>query len=135
MSNCIYCKTGDHIELSGELHNMASMMPGISANNERMSSKLNINSKRVEFNDFMGLFKNKVKERKENETNGKHPLKSIIRDVYDKYHPELSINLDEFIFNKLSNAPAIEESSVSSAFVLLLIANFPLEKPFQPFSF
>jgi len=93
--------SGDAIKLSGELKNITSIVPEISGNKDRMSSKFNIYSNKVRYSDFMALFKNIDTENKEKNTNQKHALKSVVKDFYHKYQPELSINIDEFLFNKL----------------------------------
>ncbi len=93
--------SGDKIKLFGELKNITSIVPEISANNESMSSNLNIYSNKVRFSDFMNLFDNVVTEKKEIKANRNLALKSVVKDFYIKYQPELSINIDEFIFNKL----------------------------------
>jgi len=93
--------SGDTIKLFGELKNITSIVPEISANHERMSSKLNIYSNKLRYSDFMDLFDNVDTEKKEKNTNRNLALKSVVKDFYNKYQPELSINIDEFIFNKL----------------------------------
>jgi hypothetical protein len=100
-SMVINLPSGDSIKLSGELDNLTSIMPEISGNRERMSSKLNIYSNKVRYSDFIDLFKTVDKEKKKKNTNGNPALKSVVKDIYHKYQPELSINMDEFIFNKL----------------------------------
>ena len=93
--------SGDKIKLYGELKNITSIIPEISANYERMSSKLNIYSKKIRFSDFLDLFNNVDAEEKVENSNPNLALKTVVKDFYNKYQPELSINLDEFIFNKL----------------------------------
>jgi len=93
--------SGDTIKLFGELKNITSIVPEISANHERMSSKLNIYSNKLRYSDFLDLFDNADTEKKEKNTNRNLALKSVVKDFYQKYQPELSINIDEFIFNKL----------------------------------
>jgi hypothetical protein len=93
--------SGDSIKLSGELKNITSIVPEISGNSKRMSSKLNIYSKKVRFSDFMDLFKNVASEKKETKTNDNPGLKSVVKDFYNKYQPQLSLDMDEFIFNKI----------------------------------
>ena len=93
--------SGDSIKLSGELNNITSIVPEVSGNKERMSSRFNIYSNKVRYSDFMDLFKNVDIEKKEKNTSGHPALKSVVKDFYNKYQPELSINMDEFIFNKL----------------------------------
>ncbi|MGB5204717.1 MAG: AsmA-like C-terminal region-containing protein, partial [Eudoraea sp.] len=93
--------SGDRIKLHGELKNITSIVPEISANYERMSSNLNIYSKKLRFSDFLDLFNNVDAEKKVKNSNRNLALKKVVKDFYNKYQPELSINLDEFIFNKL----------------------------------
>jgi virulence-associated protein VapD len=93
--------SGDSIKLSGELKNITSIVPKVSGNRERMSSKFNIYSNKVRFSDFMGLFKNIASGRKEKNTKSNPALKSVVKDFYNKYQPEVSINMDEFTFNKI----------------------------------
>ncbi|MCO4820972.1 MAG: hypothetical protein KC469_02815 [Flavobacteriaceae bacterium] len=91
----------DTIKLSGELKNITSIVPSISSDNEGMRSKFNINSERIELDNFMALFENGDVEKKSKNINKKHALKSVAKDFYHKYQPEISITFDEFIFNKL----------------------------------
>jgi len=49
----------------------------------------------------MDLFDNGDTEQKEKNTNHNQALKSVAKDVYHKYQPELSINIDEFKFKEL----------------------------------
>ena len=93
--------SGDRIKLHGELKNITSIIPEISSNNERMSSKLNIYSKKLSFSDFLDLFNNIDTEKKVKKINRNLVLKNVVKDFYNKYQPELSIKLDEFKFNKL----------------------------------
>lgn len=93
--------SGDTLKLFGELKNITSIVPEISGNHERMSSKLNIYSNKLRYSDFMDLFENVDTEKKVENTNRNLALKSVVKDFYNKYQPELSINIDEFIFNKL----------------------------------
>jgi virulence-associated protein VapD len=93
--------SGDSIKLSGELNNITSIVPEVSGNKERMSSKFSIYSNKVRFSDFMDLFKNINTQKKEKNSNNNPALKAVVKDFYNKYQPELSINMDEFIFNKL----------------------------------
>ena len=93
--------SGDKIILEGQLNNITSILPEISGNNERMSSKLNIYSKKLRFSDFLDLFNMVDSEKKVKKTNRNLALKNVVKDFYNKYQPELSINIYEFVFNKL----------------------------------
>lgn len=93
--------SGDQLEFSGELDNITSIIPQKSSNGKRMSSKLNIYSKKVRFGDFLELFNYKDTIAREKVTNRNLALKIAVKDFYKKYQPELSICIDEFIFNKL----------------------------------
>ncbi|WP_297798090.1 hypothetical protein [uncultured Eudoraea sp.] len=93
--------SGDMIKLSGELKNITSIVPELSGNNERMSSKLNVYSKKVTFSDFLDLFEHSEKNKIEKKPTKNLALKTVVKDFYNKYQPELSINIDEFIFHKL----------------------------------
>ncbi len=101
--------SGDQLEFSGELDNITSIIPQKSSKSKAMSSKLNIYSKKVRFGDFLELFNTKdtiAHETKDTITHQKvtNPnlaLKIAVKDFYNKYQPELSISIDEFVFNKL----------------------------------
>ncbi|WP_297704736.1 AsmA-like C-terminal region-containing protein [uncultured Eudoraea sp.] len=93
--------SGDKIILEGQLNNITSILPEISGNYERMSSKLNIYSKKLRFSDFLDLFNTVDSVKKVKKTNRNLALKNVVKDFYNKYQPELSVKLDEFIFNKL----------------------------------
>ncbi len=93
--------SGDTLKLSGEIKSITSIVPEISANKERLSTKLNIYSSKLQLSDFMDLFDTGDTEKKEKNTSHKHALKAVVKDFYHKFQPELSINVDEFIFNKL----------------------------------
>ncbi|MGB5387052.1 MAG: hypothetical protein WBN20_09735, partial [Eudoraea sp.] len=93
--------SGDKIILEGQLNNITSILPEISGNNERMSSKLNIYSKKLRFSDFLDLFNTVDSVKKVKKPNRNLALKNVVKDFYNKYQPELSVKLDEFIFNKL----------------------------------
>ena len=93
--------SGDQLEFSGELDNITSILPFKSANNSGMSSKLNIYSKKLRFGDFLELFNSKDTIVREKVTNRNRALKIAVKDFYTKYKPELSITIDEFLFNKL----------------------------------
>lgn len=89
------------LTLSGELKNITSIAPNISGNNEKMRSTFNFYSNRFVLDDFMNLFKGLNTDKAAKNVNKGHPLKSVVKDFYNKYQPEVSINFDEFIFNKL----------------------------------
>ncbi|MBT8181615.1 MAG: hypothetical protein KJO53_08505, partial [Eudoraea sp.] len=93
--------SGDELEFSGELDNITSIIPQNSANSTGMSSKLNIYSKKLRFDDFLELFNSKDTVAHEKVTNRNLALKITVKDFYKKYEPELSISIDEFVFNKL----------------------------------
>jgi virulence-associated protein VapD len=93
--------SGDQLEFSGELDNITSILPFNSTNNSGMSSKLNIYSKKLRFGDFLELFNSTDTIVREKVTNRNRALKIAVKDFYTKYKPELSITIDEFLFNKL----------------------------------
>ena len=93
--------SGDQLEFSGELDNITSIIPQKSSNGKGMSSKLNIYSKKVRFGDFLELFNYRDTIAREIVTNRNLALKIAVKDFYKKYQPELSICIDEFVFNKL----------------------------------
>lgn len=89
------------IIFSGELKNITSIIPEISGNRENMSSKFNIYSNKLSYSEFIDLFKYIHTEKKTKNKNPSLALKYVAKDFYHKYQPELSINIDEFNFNKL----------------------------------
>lgn len=93
--------SGDELEFSGELDNITSIIPQNSSNSTGMSSKLNIYSKKLRFDDFLELFNTKDTLDRKKVTNRNLALKIAVKDFYKKYEPELSISIDEFVFNKL----------------------------------
>ena len=93
--------SGDQLEFSGKLDNITSIIPHKGSNGKGMSSKLNIYSKKLRFADFLELFNSKDSVAREKVTNPNLALKIAVKDFYKKYQPELSIYIDEFIFNKL----------------------------------
>jgi virulence-associated protein VapD len=93
--------SGDQLEFSGELDNITSIIPQNNSNSTGMSSKLNIYSKKLSFDDFLELFSTKDTVARKKVTNRNLALKIAVKDFYKKYQPELSIYIDEFVFNKL----------------------------------
>ena len=92
----------DTINISGSLKNITSIIPEISGNTERMSSEINIHSNYLQWDDFMAIFKNEDINKKDSIKTNTHVLKSVAKDIYSKYQPELSITLDKFIYKKFT---------------------------------
>ncbi len=92
---------GDQIALNGALNNITSMLPIKTSKNRDISSNLHVYSKKIRFSDFMDLFNFDADSEHKKTPHRAVALKNSLRDFYIKYKPELTIELDEFIYNDL----------------------------------
>ncbi|MDW5288464.1 AsmA-like C-terminal region-containing protein [Formosa sp. PL04] len=92
----------DTIKLSGSLKNITSVIPEISGNNDKMSSKINIHSNHLQWVEFMKIFNHTDSEHKNKIKTNKQGFKYAAKDLYHKFQPDLSITIDKLIYKKFT---------------------------------
>ena len=89
------------MNFSGELDNITSLLFH-KENAPKVTSKLNLTSKKLIFEDFTNLFavfhKDKTKKRKK----PKSTLKSTLKEVYNKFNPQLHVAIDAFGYDNIN---------------------------------
>jgi len=92
---------GEQIALNGALNNITSILPIKTSKTRDISSNLHVYSKKIHFSNFMDLFNFDTDSEHKKTPHRAVALKNSLKDFYIKYKPELTIELDEFIYNDL----------------------------------
>lgn len=90
----------DHLNLSGKLFNFTTLLNDRFT--EKVTAEVQINSKKLRWNDFTALFQvnQAIKTEAETQQND-DALRKTLLGVYEKFNPKLTLAVDNFEYKKL----------------------------------